>query len=301
MRVNPIGKSAIKSIKKDKKSSKRPDSINKKSVESNESKDEEENRPLMTDKQKLKAIKNELSHLSRDDLAYILNIDSALNFEKEKTLRNRIANTLFEGNYKFSELEGKSLDQIKEKYQSALTRIEEEKLSKDELKEVKITKNNDEKSKKLKDDVKIIKNNEEEPIKPKKDVKKSKIQEKPKPIKTNIKEKPKPTKNIIEEVESQKTPDKKIRPQDELDINDPDYIKKLTELVRTGQYKYHDPNKIKEKTKKEDQKRKENKIKEQFKEIESINSEIEEIFKRKGYIDSETINRYFHEVKLILI
>ena len=297
LRVNPIGKSAIKSIKKDKKSSKRLDSINKKSVESNESKDEEENRPLMTDKQKLKAIKNELSYLSRDDLAYILNIDPALNFEKEKTLRNRIANTLFERNYKFSELEGTSLDQIKEKYQSALTRIEEERLSKDELKEVKITKNNTEKSKKLKEDVKITKNNEEEPIKPKKDVKKSKIQEKPKPIKTNIKEKPKPTKNIIDEVESQKTPDKKIRPQDELDINDPDYIKKLTELVRTGQYQYREPDKIKEN--KENQKPKENNIKAQIKEIESHNSEIEEIFKRKGDIDSETINKLVESTKPI--
>ena len=87
LRVTPIGKPAKKSIKKDKKSYKHPVLINEKSVEGNESKDEEENRPLMTDKQKLKAIKNELSHLSRDDLAYILNIDPTLNFEKEKTLR----------------------------------------------------------------------------------------------------------------------------------------------------------------------------------------------------------------------
>ena len=63
-------------------------------------------------------------------MTYILNIDSELNFEKEKPLKNKIANTLNKDNYEISELKNISVDEMKEKYEYTMKKIDDKKVLK---------------------------------------------------------------------------------------------------------------------------------------------------------------------------
>ena len=63
-------------------------------------------------------------------MTYILNIDSELNFEKEKPLKNKIANTLNKDNYEISELKNISIDEMKEKYEYTMKKIDDKKVLK---------------------------------------------------------------------------------------------------------------------------------------------------------------------------
>ena len=70
-------------------------------------------KPKTNIKYSKKLIKNKLNSFSRNDLCYILDLDSNLNFEREKVLKNRIINELSNNSFDLEELNNCSKEDIK--------------------------------------------------------------------------------------------------------------------------------------------------------------------------------------------
>ena len=60
-----------------------------------------------------KLIKNKLNNFSRNDLCYILDLDSNLNFEREKVLKNKIIDELSNNSFDLEEFKNCSKEDIK--------------------------------------------------------------------------------------------------------------------------------------------------------------------------------------------